>query len=289
MCGVNLQLVPREAPFVVEGGGTAGRCVVCMCVSASLRITSTRDRCYSSLTKSVAAPVRTTTSGCSPPPSLLPVLACCRSRRVRLPRRVLCRSSRRCLHLRRRHQQVWKVSGAVLSVGGGWASCTPFLRSFFLLVCVCARAHVCVSVCVSLCVFCLFVWCWRGSAAGDTAHAPKKSPRPPSRCQAARRVACILSEIHAEPSEPHPSRSCLPAVDAPPASFASSSSGMTRNVYYIREVDGEMTLGTIVSDSSVEVIGFAKDKNVRAAPSGSSPLAVSFFRALFSKKAVRQA
>lgn len=36
-----------------------------------------------------------------------------------------------------------------------------------------------------------------------------------------------------------------------------------RNVYFIKEEEGETVLGTIVSDGSVQVIGFAEDNNVR--------------------------
>lgn len=54
-------------------------------------------------------------------------------------------------------------------------------------------------------------------------------------------------------------------------------------MYYIREVDGEMTMGTIISDGSVQIIGFAKDKNVRAVPSGSlPPNGLVFFTRIFS-------
>lgn len=39
--------------------------------------------------------------------------------------------------------------------------------------------------------------------------------------------------------------------------------GHSRNIYYIKEEDGELVTGTIVSDGSVAIISFAEDINVR--------------------------
>ena len=41
---------------------------------------------------------------------------------------------------------------------------------------------------------------------------------------------------------------------------------LSRNIYYLVEVEGELVLGTIVSDSSVAIISFSEDINVRGEP-----------------------
>lgn len=41
-----------------------------------------------------------------------------------------------------------------------------------------------------------------------------------------------------------------------------------KNVYYLKEDGGTWTVGTIISDGSVDIIGFAEDNNVRQAPRG---------------------
>ena len=38
---------------------------------------------------------------------------------------------------------------------------------------------------------------------------------------------------------------------------------LSRNIYYLVEVEGELTFGTIISDASVAIISFSEDVNVR--------------------------
>ena len=38
---------------------------------------------------------------------------------------------------------------------------------------------------------------------------------------------------------------------------------LSRNIYYLNEVDGQLVMGTIISDASVAIISFSEDVNVR--------------------------
>lgn len=55
---------------------------------------------------------------------------------------------------------------------------------------------------------------------------------------------------------------CNGSVSRPRLLFVSHSF-VGRGVFFVKEEDGEMVFGTIISDSSLNIIGFAEDNNVR--------------------------
>ena len=52
---------------------------------------------------------------------------------------------------------------------------------------------------------------------------------------------------------------CCPSYGLPPP----PPPLLSRNIYYLIEVEGELTFGTIISDASVAIISFSEDVNVR--------------------------